>query len=236
MGLTSISDNGRFCGAMIAMPVSIVSLYGSALLCDDQVIGNVRDFLFDDETWVVRYLVVETGAWPCPQRIVISPADLEDVDIGRRQVSTRLTPSEIQANDLACSHPPVSQQEAIRLAGPPAIPLHWANDNPVEVTAENDPHLRSTHEITGYVAKADARRVGHIQGFMVSIPEQLGQWRIEAILIRMGHSPLGKRRAVPTSEVREICWRTRTLLIEELSQSKPPHDKIRPPVCFCALA
>ncbi len=30
----------------------------------DGPIGHVRDLYFDDDAWVVRYLVVETGSWP----------------------------------------------------------------------------------------------------------------------------------------------------------------------------
>ena len=195
------------------MLVPVGSFYGLALLCADQVIGSVRDLLFDDETWTIQYFVVETGAWPSPRRVVLRPADLENVDNSRRQISTCLTSSEVQASDPACAHPPVSQQEAIRLAGPPTVPLHWAGENPVEVTIKNDTHLQSTQEITGYAAETDARRVGRVRGFTVSIPEQSGLWGLEAILIRMGHSCIGKCHAVPVSEAQGICWSTRTVRI-----------------------
>jgi len=29
--------------------------------CDDGIIGRVQDFYFDDEAWVIRYLVVDCG-------------------------------------------------------------------------------------------------------------------------------------------------------------------------------
>lgn len=37
------------------------SLIGSHVLASDGRIGNVRDFLFGDQSWKVRYLVVECG-------------------------------------------------------------------------------------------------------------------------------------------------------------------------------
>ena len=34
---------------------------GYAIGATDGFIGHVKDFYFDDETWVIRYLIVETG-------------------------------------------------------------------------------------------------------------------------------------------------------------------------------
>jgi hypothetical protein len=31
----------------------------------DGQLGRVTDFLFDDETWLVRWLVIDTGSWLC---------------------------------------------------------------------------------------------------------------------------------------------------------------------------
>ena len=42
---------------------SINQLKGAAIDATDGDIGKVRDFYFDDEQWVVRFLVVETGSW-----------------------------------------------------------------------------------------------------------------------------------------------------------------------------
>lgn len=34
-----------------------------AIRATDGTIGHVTDFYFDDEAWVIRYLVVDTGTW-----------------------------------------------------------------------------------------------------------------------------------------------------------------------------
>ena len=38
-------------------------LEGHALHAHDGVIGQVKDFYFDDHHWHIRYCVVETGKW-----------------------------------------------------------------------------------------------------------------------------------------------------------------------------
>ena len=44
---------------------NVKNLRGYAIRATDGVIGHVDDFYFDDEVWAIRYLVVETGRWPC---------------------------------------------------------------------------------------------------------------------------------------------------------------------------
>jgi PRC-barrel domain len=46
----------------------------------DGVIGRVKDFYFDDEAWVIRYLVVETDAWLSHRRVLISPFAISQPD------------------------------------------------------------------------------------------------------------------------------------------------------------
>ena len=42
---------------------SMKELEGYAIRATDGTIGHVKDFYFDDESWVIRYFVVDTGAW-----------------------------------------------------------------------------------------------------------------------------------------------------------------------------
>jgi len=39
---------------------SVKSLEGSAIGATDGAVGKVKDFYFDDQAWVVRYLIVDT--------------------------------------------------------------------------------------------------------------------------------------------------------------------------------
>ncbi|MEP7246109.1 MAG: PRC-barrel domain-containing protein [Gammaproteobacteria bacterium] len=45
------------------MTVRVTALKGSRVRASDGEIGKVTDVYFDDEDWVVRYLVVDTGDW-----------------------------------------------------------------------------------------------------------------------------------------------------------------------------
>ena len=52
---------------------SIKQLHGNKLGASDGDIGHVKDFYFDDQSWVVRYLVADTGSWLPGRQVLLSP-------------------------------------------------------------------------------------------------------------------------------------------------------------------
>lgn len=59
---------------------SVRDLRGYIIHATDGEIGKVDQFLFDDETWTIRYLVVNTGNWLLKKLVLISPIALEKPD------------------------------------------------------------------------------------------------------------------------------------------------------------
>ena len=59
---------------------SLKELEHYAVSATDGDIGHVADFLLDDERWIVRYLVVETGGFFTGRRVLISPISFRQVD------------------------------------------------------------------------------------------------------------------------------------------------------------
>ena len=49
-------------------------LKGLAIQATDGKLGTVSDVYFDDETWVLRYLTVETVGWLGGCEVLISPS------------------------------------------------------------------------------------------------------------------------------------------------------------------
>jgi len=48
-------------------------LPGLTIRATNGEIGTVKEFYFDDETWAIRYLVVDTGGWLGGRLVLISP-------------------------------------------------------------------------------------------------------------------------------------------------------------------
>lgn len=39
----------------------------------DEAIGHVNDFIVDDETWEIRYLVIDTSNWWFGKKVLVAP-------------------------------------------------------------------------------------------------------------------------------------------------------------------
>lgn len=55
----------------------VKDLMGYRIEATDDEIGSVQDFYFDDETWTIRYLVVDTGGWLPGRSVLIAPEALD---------------------------------------------------------------------------------------------------------------------------------------------------------------
>ena len=58
------------------MLLSIRHLSSFTIEAEDGNIGQVYSFLFDDRTWAIRYLVVDTGKWLPGRKVLIVPSAL----------------------------------------------------------------------------------------------------------------------------------------------------------------
>jgi hypothetical protein len=66
-----------------------VSTYNIQAL--DGEIGHVEDFIIDDETWAIRYLVIDTQNWWPGKKVLISPQWIDRVSWGESKIFVNLT-------------------------------------------------------------------------------------------------------------------------------------------------
>lgn len=62
----------------------------------DGPLGHIDDFIVDEETWQVRYLVVDTSNWMGGKWVAISPASVTGVEWAERRINVSLTQDEIR--------------------------------------------------------------------------------------------------------------------------------------------
>lgn len=58
--------------------------------------GHVWDFLFNEETWAVDYLVIATGMRPFGRRVLVSTAGIQHLDRASRSVAIGVTREQIR--------------------------------------------------------------------------------------------------------------------------------------------
>jgi len=64
---------------------------GYHIQAEDGELGHVEDFIIDDETWTIRYLIVNTNNWWVGKSVLVSPLWIERVSWSERKVVIDLT-------------------------------------------------------------------------------------------------------------------------------------------------
>jgi len=212
---------------------SIKHLYGGKLGASDGDIGHVKDFLFDDRSWVVRYLAADTGSWLLGRQVLISPHAFVSLDWTGKLLLVSLTRKQIEDSPSIQSHKPVSRQyeeEYYRYYG---WPYYWEGSGlwgmsgfpilelppktlPAEPAAVSGPqperadaHLRSTQAVNGYHIQASDGTIGHICDFMMDAQT----WAIRQLVIKTGHRFSGKEVQISTSQVDRISYDESTVFV-----------------------
>ena len=106
---------------------SVTELEKYTIGATDGTIGSVKDCYFDDEAWVVRYLVVKTGAWLVGREVLISPLSVHDSDTDGRVLSVSVSQDKVKNSPSIDTQKPVSRQHEMEYSayyGYPS-PYYW---------------------------------------------------------------------------------------------------------------
>lgn len=96
-----------------------------AIRATDGTIGHVKDFYFDDERWVIRYLVVDTGAWLLSRKVLISPIAIGRPNWTDKELPVAITKEQVKNSPDIDTDKPVSRQHEIRYLGYYGYPDYW---------------------------------------------------------------------------------------------------------------
>ena len=75
---------------------NVTHLKGFAIRATDGEIGTVDQFYFDDESWAIRYLVVNTGGWLSGRLVLVSPIALRQAEWQSKRLDVALTKKQIE--------------------------------------------------------------------------------------------------------------------------------------------
>ncbi len=104
---------------------SMHDLQDYAIHATDGAIGHVKDFYFDDESWVIRYLIVETGAWLSSRKVLISPIAIGKANWRDKLLPVAITKEQMRNSPDINTDKPVSRQQEIEYLGYYGYPYYW---------------------------------------------------------------------------------------------------------------
>jgi hypothetical protein len=201
------------------------NLKGLVIRATDGELGTVDQLYFDDETWAIRYLTVETGGWLGGRQVLISPFSVVNTDWEARRLDVALTKKQVENSPNIDMHEPVSRQHEAAYLRYYGYPYYWGGPylwGPAyfpagldisrtaasELLADriqresNDSHLRSTAGVTGYSIEASDGEIGHVDGFVVDYDA----WAIRYIEVATRNWWPGKKVLVSPEWIERVSW------------------------------
>lgn len=203
----------------IAMLIKAKSIRNYKLLVKEGEFGRVKEFLFDDQHWTVRYLVADTGNWFTGKLVLISPYALESVDHLAEYVVTNLSTEQIKNSPPLESHLPVTRQYETSYHDYYGYPQYWAGSmmwgalpHISRDTSEwnrlrekqhiVDSHLHSSKDVTGYYIQASDGEIGHVDDFIIDD----GPWAIRYLVVDTQNWWTGKKVLVAPQWIEHVGW------------------------------
>ncbi len=197
----------------------VKKLHGYKLESLDGEIGKVNEFYFDDQYWTIRYLVADTDSWLTGRQVLISPYALVTVVPAAHHITLNLTKQQIESSPALSSDKPVSQQFEMDYYGYYGWPMYWSGPymwgahpdlafDQAKWDAANsaakawDPHLRSTHEVSGYHLQATDGEIGHIEDFIIDDET----WAIRYLIVDTRNWLPGRKILISPQWIDRVSW------------------------------
>jgi hypothetical protein len=212
------------------MLINTKEIYGDKLSGLDGDLGHVKDFYFDDKTWVIRYLVVDTGSWMPGRLVLLTPHVFARLDQNEKTLDVKLSKKQIEDSPSIASHETVSQQFEERYYRSYGWPMYWrggglwgmsgyplaASPLPRDMAVRRahephaDRHLQNTKAVTGYAIQAIDATIGHVTGFLVDDKN----WAIRQLVVETGHWYAGKEILISLGKVRRISFEESKVFVD----------------------
>ncbi len=230
---------------------SISRIDGATIQAIDGDIGKVTEAYFDDEKWVIRYLVVDTGNWLASRKVLISPYSVAHPVPADGPIRLLLNRAQVQNSPDIDTHQPVSRRQEREVLRHYAYPDYWGGadlwgvggfpflplmpavpvlpavpPSPLQVQMPpEDVHLRSSADVTGYDIQATDGSIGHVSDFVFDE----ANWALRYIVVDTRNWwPGGRKVLISPAWIKSISWEMRSVSVQmtrERVKASPEFDE-----------
>ena len=172
-----------------AMLRSIKFLSDYDIHAKDGDIGAVKEFLFDKDSWVTRYLVVDTGNWLSGRKVLISPMSIGKPNPDEKKLPLSLTRDQIKRSPVFDMDRPISHKylgdlykhygwsqhpvscgcSSVHPSRPSSMEAERGRTAVLEAEDEQESalNLLNTKQVMDYSIHAIDGDIGHVEDFIV---------------------------------------------------------------------
>ena len=105
---------------------SSTQVSGYYIHASDGDIGHVEDFLVDERSWAIRYMVVDTANWWPGKHVLVSPQWIDDIDWNESKVHVGMTRAQIRNSPEYDPDRVIDREYETRLYGYYERPSYWS--------------------------------------------------------------------------------------------------------------
>jgi hypothetical protein len=219
---------------------SVKHLEGYRLGARDGDLGKVQDCCFDDQFWVIRYLIADTSRL-FGREVMLYTDSLGVPDWADMRIPVDLTQEQVKDSPSVDLDKPVSRQHVLPLHQYYGWPLAWDvapggsgairldSSDTKTGASKGDPHLRSAGEVTGYGIVAKDGEIGHVEDFIVEIGFS---WSVRyAVIDTRNWLPGGRKVLIAPAWIEKVDWPSKKVhvgLTREAIKKSPPFDATQP--------
>jgi sporulation protein YlmC with PRC-barrel domain len=213
----------------------VAELHGYSIVALDGSIGHLSDVLFDDSTWLARWVVVQTGNWLSDRKVLLPPFALGHIDDARRTFCVKLNRAQVKDSPDIDTDKSVSRQMETNVYDYYGWTPYWGTgyyvggggyingamgapyfeprgpDKTVAAAKHDagDVHLRSAASVVGYHLHASDGDIGHVQNVLIDDAD----WSIRYLVVATTNWWAGKTVLISPKSVVNIEWSDRQVLI-----------------------
>lgn len=179
--------------------ISLKQLLGYKISAIDGEIGKVKEFYFDETSWTVRYIIVETGSLFFGRKVMISTQAIIDAQWETEHFLTNMTIQQIENSPKVDDGKQLTRGQEILLNQHYNWKSYW--DASIQKIADgSNSYLVHANDLTGYQLIASDGQVGNIKDLIVA----KASWKINSIVIDAFKTSPAKEILLSPKWIKEI--------------------------------
>ena len=184
------------------MFIAAKEMYGAPLEGSDGRVGSLYDFLFDDQSWKLRHLVVSIDRWCLGRHVLLYPEVLNGMNWPDRRLHVQLTKEQMWEAPGTETDLPTARYESLSAAQVLVWEAYWSSIQESSTEIQGNPNLHSTRMLTGMHLHCSDGQLGHIDDFVIDT----SSWFIRDLVVDTRNWWPGKRVLIEPSLVEKIDW------------------------------
>jgi hypothetical protein len=234
------------------MKISLKEIKGFTVETTDGTKGKVRDFLFDEDDWIIRYIEADFGSFFKEKRILLPVGVIKDPNWDGKHFPLNLTKEEIEKSPAPEDKPTVSKEYEKELMKHYGFPAYWSPEfippahtglyypvRPMKVSTKEvseekvveenlDSKLRSFNEVNGYYILATDGHLGHLEDMIADNAD----WQMIYVVVDTSNwRPWSKKVVLLINWLEKISYESSEVSINlhsDVIKNAPEYDVHKP--------